>query len=506
MSVSRPEWTETPLDAPAAAPPPSGTATTAGGASPGVVLAFLCIAQFMVFLDVSIVNVALPSIETALSIPESQLPWLVTAYGLLLGGCLLFGARLGDRFGRRRILRVGLTVFGVASLSAGLAMEPLVLFASRGLQGFGAALMAPAALSTLTVTFPEGPQRNKALGVWGALTGLAPVAGVVLGGVLTEGPGWRWIFFINVPIAVFAVLLAPRILPESRTAGNEKFDMAGAVLLTGGLLVLIYTLAEAVERGWSDPRIAAGLIVSAVALLVFVAAEQRNKAPLVPFGIFRNATLRTANIATIFLLGCVVTIFFFASLYMQQVLDYSAMRTGLSYVPLALIVGVGAGVASGVSSKAAAKPVLLLGLALVTIGMGLLWRMPADASYFAQVLPVFLMIGVGMGMSFVPLQIAAQIGVTKKQAGVAAGLINTSQEIGGAIGVAVAATIAFRRVDELTAWAGGDAARVTEARLTVFHDAFLVGASFALVALVLATVLLPMMRATQTETARQPVS
>jgi EmrB/QacA subfamily drug resistance transporter len=500
MSVQRPATPRSMADG-----PPDTTGNSAARASPAVVLAFLCIAQFMVFLDVSIVNVALPSIETGLSIPESQLPWVVTAYGLLLGGCLLFGSRLADQFGRRRILQVGLVVFGLASLSAGLAHEPLTLFASRGLQGFGAALMAPAALSTLTVTFAEGPERNKALGVWGALTGLAPVAGVVLGGLLSQGPGWRWIFFINVPIAVFTVLLAPRVLPESRATGQDRFDAGGAVLLTGSLLVLMYTLAEAVDRGWSDPRVISGLVLATVLFAAFMGVEHRAQAPLVPSGIFRNSTLRTANIATMCLLGCVVTIFFFASLFMQQVLDYSAVRTGLSYVPLALVVGVGAGVASGVSSKAAAKPVLLVGLTLVTIGVGLLWRMPGDAAYVTRILPVFLMIGLGMGLSFVPLQIAAQLGVDERQAGLAAGLINTSQELGGAFGVAVAATIAFRQVDRLTAWADGNPAKVHIARLTVFHDAFLVGACFTLAALLLSTLLLPMMRANETEAARQPV-
>ncbi|MBT0772561.1 MFS transporter [Kineosporia sp. J2-2] len=472
--------------------------TAADGVTPGVVLAFLCIAQFMVFLDVSIVNVALPTIEAGLSIPENQLPWLVTAYGLMLGGCLLSGARLGDRFGRRRILRTGLLLFGLASLAAGLAGDPIVLFVARGVQGFGAALMAPSALSTLTATFEEGPDRNRALGIWGALTGLAPVAGNVLGGVLSEGPGWRWIFFINVPIAVLAVLFAPRILPETRTAAHEKFDIVGAALLTGGLLALIHTLAEAIEKGWSDPLIIGGIVVATGLLTAFVMVERHISAPLVPFSIFRNSTLRTADLATLFLLGCVVTIFFFASLFMQQVLGYSAVRTGLSYLPLALIVGVGAGVASNVSSRAAAKPVLLIGLTLVTAGMISLWQLPTDASYATRILPTFLVTGLGMGLSFVPLQIAAQIGVHDREAGLAAGLINTSQELGGALGVAVAATIAFRRVDELTAWANGDPARTDVARASVFHDAFLVGGCFALTALVLSAVLLPMMRAGET--------
>jgi EmrB/QacA subfamily drug resistance transporter len=482
------------------------TANSPSGVSSGVILAFLSIAQFMVFLDVSIVNVALPSIEKALSIPESQLPYVVTAYGLLLGGCLLFGSRLADRFGRRRILQIGLTIFGLASLSAGLSQESMVLFVSRGLQGFGAALIAPAALSTLTVTFAEGPERNKALGVWGSLTGLASVAGVILGGVLSQGPGWRWIFFINVPIAVVTVLLAPRILPESRSANGQKFDIAGAFLLTASLLALIYSLGEAISKGWTDTTIVTGLVLALGLFIAFVLVERRTDAPLIPFSIFKNSTLRNANLATVLLLGCVVTIFFFASLFMQQVLEYSALKTGLAYVPLALIVGVGAGVASGVVSKTAAKPVLLIGLALVSVGMGLLWRMPSDASYPTQILPTFLMIGLGMGLAFVPLQIAAQLRIQESQAGLAAGLINTSQELGGALGVAVAATIAFAQVDELTAAAHGDPILIRAARTTVFHDAFLVGGCFAVAAFLLCLIFLPLMRASETETARQPLA
>jgi len=484
----------------------SGPASGENGVSKNLILAFLSIAQFMVFLDVSIVNVALPSIEKALSISENNLPYVVTAYGLLLGGCLLLGSRLADRFGRRLLLQTGLTIFGIASLAAGLAQDQIVLFVARGLEGFGAALIAPAALSTLTVTFAEGAERNKALGVWGSLTGLASVAGVIFGGLLSQGPGWRWIFFINVPIAVFTVALAPRILPESRSnQDGQRFDIAGAALLTASLLALIYTLGEAIKKGWGDPTIIAGLIVAAVLFAIFTQVESRTEAPLIPFSIFRNSTLRTANLATMFLLGCVVTIFFFASLFMQQVLDYSALKTGLAYVPLALVVGVGAGVASGVVTKAAAKPVLLVGLALVSIGMVLLWRMPSDASYLTQILPVFLMVGLGMGLAFVPLQIAAQLKVSPNQAGLAAGLINTSQELGGALGVAVAATISFARVDTLTAQAHGDPILVQAARTTVFHEAFLVGGCFAGFALLLCLVFLPLMRASETEAARQPV-
>lgn len=457
---------------------------------PGLILALLCVAQFMVFLDVSIVNVALTSIQHTLDIDESDLPYVVTAYGTLLGGCLLFGSRLADTFGRRRLFQIGLVVFGSASLAAGLAQDPTVLFAARAVQGFGSALIAPAALSTLTTTFAEGAERNKALGVWGALTGLASVCGVVFGGLLTQGPGWRWIFFINVPIAVAAALLAPFVLPESRDAsGRRRFDVAGAVVLTSGLLLLIYALGEAISVGWSNGRVVGGLAGSGVLLLALIAIERRAHSPLVPFSIFRIPTLRTANAATALLIGAVGTLFFFTSLFMQSVLGYSALKAGLAYVPLAVIVGVGAGFASGLTTKIAAKPVLLVGLLLVTLGLVLLRRVPVDAGYVQHVLPAFLIVGLGMGLSFVPLQIAAQIGIEEKQAGLAAGLISTSQEIGGAVGVAVTATIAFRRVPELTAAAHGDPVLIQMARASVFHEAFLIGAGFAVAALVLALLL-----------------
>src|ERR1700722_11231699 len=373
---------------------------------PGLVLTFLCIAQFMVFLDVSIVNVALPSIEHALRITPANLSYVVTLYGTILGGFLLLGSRLADTFGRRRVLRAGLALFGAASLASGLAHDQGLLFAARGAQGLGSALIAPAALSTLTTTFTAPAGRAKALGIWGALTGVASVAGVVLGGVLTDGPGWRWIFLVNVPVAVIAAPAAPRGLPESR-GPRRRFDVPGAALLTAGLLALIYGLDDAIGRGWGNGFVLGSLIAAAVLLAAFIAVERKAGAPLVPLDVFAARTLRYANLATLFLLGAVVTLFFFASLFMQQVLDYSPLRTGLSSVPLAVAVIGGAGIASNAIAKVPAKVLVGVGLALVTGGLVLLGLMPPDASYPARVLPAFLVVGLGMGLSFVPLQIAA---------------------------------------------------------------------------------------------------
>jgi EmrB/QacA subfamily drug resistance transporter len=479
-------------------PAPVGTLASSpseqvGVRRPWLVLAFLCIAQFMVYLDVSIVNVALPSIEHGLKIAEADLPYVVTLYGTVLGGFLLLGSRLADTFGRRRMFRVGLALFGAASLASGLAHQQALLFTARGLQGLGSALIAPAALSMLTTTFTGGAERARALGIWGALTGLASVAGVVLGGVLTDGLGWRWIFFINVPVAVIAVATAARVLPESH-GQRRRFDVPGAALLTAGLLALIYGLDGAISRGWGSSQVIASLIIAAALLAAFVVAEQRAEAPLVPFGIFRSATLRYANIATLFLLATVVTLFFFASLFMQQVLGYSPLRTGLAYVPLAVVVAVGAGIASNAVGKLPAKAVLAAGLLLVGSGLILMARMPSDARYPTQILPVFLATGLGMGLSFVPLQIAAQAGVPAERAGLAAGLINTSQETGGALGVAAAATFAFRRVASLTAAAHGNPHLIQAARTSVFHDGFAAGAAFAVIALLTCVILLPRAR------------
>ncbi|WP_069467348.1 MFS transporter, partial [Actinacidiphila rubida] len=359
------------------------------------------------------------------------------------------------------------------------------------------ALTAPAALSTLTTTFTEPAARTKALGIWGGLAGIASVLGVVLGGLLTQGPGWRWVFLLNVPVAVVAVALAPLVLPESRGAGRERrFDTAGAVTLTAGLLLLIHTLDAAVTAGWGSARTIGGL-AGAVALLgAFVVVELRSPAPLLPLRMLALPALRTANATAVLAFGAMVTLFFYASLTMQQVLGYDALRTGLAYVPLAVSVGIGAGVASGLITRVPAKPVLLAGLAMAVGGLLLLARLPVDAGYADGLLPPFVMVGVGLGISFVPLQIAAAFGVPAREAGVAAGLINTSQEAGGALGVAVVSTLALTRIGDALATAGPHPApaALRAARASGFHHAFFAAACFAFAGLLLAALLLPTMR------------
>jgi EmrB/QacA subfamily drug resistance transporter len=470
-----------------------GPAASAAPRHPRLILAFLCVAGFMTFLDVSIVNVALPTIEESLHVTESYLQYVVTSYATVLGGFLLLGGRLADSFGRRRMLQAGLVIFALASLIAGFAQGPFMLILARGGQGLGSAFIAPAALSLLTNTFTEGPQRAKALGTWGAISGVASVFGVILGGLLTEGPGWRWIFFINVPIGLAAALLAPAIVRDSRAPTRRTFDATGAVVLTAGLALLIYTLGQTVTDGWTSAHTIAGLTVVAVLLLLFMFIERRTRDPLIPLRIFRQRALRIANVTTLLVLATLVTLFFFASLYMQQVLNYSPLRTGLSYVPLAIIVSVGAGVSSKAVSKMTANPVLIVGLLFTTVGLLMLWRLPINADYLTDVLPAFLIGGLGLGTAFVPLQMVAFAGVEQADSGLAAGLINTSQEAGGALGVAVAATIVFSRIPALTAWAAGDPGRIQQARASVFHEAFLIGACFAAAA-VLVALLLPVLR------------
>jgi EmrB/QacA subfamily drug resistance transporter len=372
------------------------------------------------------------------------------------------------------------------------------------LEGFGAAIIAPAALSILTNVFTEGAERNRALGIWGSLAGLGSVCGVLFGGILSDGPGWRWIFFINVPIGVVAAVLAQRILPESRDRSRgRQFDTVGAVLLTGSLVLLIYTINEAVTVGWATTRTMGSLAGAAALLALFVWVELRTTSPLIPLGIFRRRTLRAANTINLFVVSALFSLFFFASLFMQQVLHYSAMKTGLAYVPLALTVAVSAGIASTLVSRVAAKPVLMTGLALTTGGLLLMSRVPIRGGYPADLLPAFLIVGAGLGMSFVPIQIAAFVGIREHESGLAAGLINTSQEAGGALGVAALSTVAFTQVAHVMAAHHGNPAATPLALSSGFHRAFFIGACLSAVALILSTALLPWMPAARPEMATE---
>jgi EmrB/QacA subfamily drug resistance transporter len=406
-------------------------------------LALIVAAQFMVVLDVAIVNVALPSIKTDLDFSQESLQWVVTSYAILFGGFLLLGGRLADLLGRRRLFVAGIVVFTVSSLLDGLAWSEGSLIAFRSLQGLGAALLSPAALSILTTMFAEGRERNLALGIWGAASGSGAAAGVLLGGALTSAFNWSWIFFINVPAGVIVLALTPVLLQESRAnLDHRRFDVAGGVSITSGLMVLVYALTRATQHGWATAE-TIGLLGASAALIVgFIVIELRSKAPLLPMRIFRLRTLTASNVSGLLLSGALFSQFFLLTLYMQQVLHYSALQTGVAYVALTLSVIVFSGLAQAIATRFGIRRVLPAGMLLAAGALVLYAQLPVDGHYFWDLLPAFLLSGLGLALAFVPMSIGALTGVSRDEAGVASGLINTSQQIGGAIGVAVATTIA----------------------------------------------------------------
>jgi EmrB/QacA subfamily drug resistance transporter len=455
----------------------------------GWALVLICIAQLMVVLDATIANIALPYIGRDLHMSGTNLTWIVTGYALAFGGFLLLGGRMADLLGRRRVFIVSLAVFSLASLAGGLAPDGTLLVAARAVQGLAAAALAPAALSLVTATFAEGPPRNRAMGIWGAVAGSGAAAGVLLGGVLTTGLGWRWILFVNVPIGIGCALAAPRLIAESRAPrAGQGFDVAGAAAITGGLGALVYGLVGASRAGWLSPRTAGSLATAAVLLAAFVVIERRAGSPLVPFGIFRLTTLRAANLTMLLTGAAVLSLFFILSLYEQQVLRYSALQAGLSQLPLAITTIATAGLASRLVSRAGVKVTLAGGLALFAAGLAWLAQVTASSSFAAGILGPSLLVGAGLGLAFVSLTIGAVSGVPGPQAGLASGLINSSQQIGGALGLAIAATIAAARTTQSLA-SGAPAGMALTAG---FRLAFLAAAAFA--ALGTVTVLTPIGR------------
>jgi EmrB/QacA subfamily drug resistance transporter len=447
----------------------------------------------MVVLDASIVNVALPTIGEALDFSQENLSWVINAYVLTFGGFLLLGGRLADLLGRRRMFIVGLVLFAVASLAGGLAQTDVQLIVARAVQGIGGAIVSPAALSIITTTFREGTERNKALGAWGAVAGSGGAAGVLLGGVLTDSLGWEWVLWVNVPIGLIAAFFAPRVVAESRIHTDRKvFDFPGAVTITAGLSLLVYAIVDAEHSGWGSTKTVSLLVLSLLLVGAFIAIEARAKAPLVPFRIFRSRTLTGSNIVGLLLGASLFSMFFFATLYMQQVLGYSPIKTGLSYVPLTFGIMGSAAFGSVIASRIGFKPVLIGGMALTSVA--LLWwsRISPDGSYVSDVLGPSVIAALGLGFSFVPVTIGAVAGVAERESGLASGLINTAQQIGGALGLAILATIANSVSDEAygAAISVGDQAGAAQALTDGFQNAFLVGASFAIVGLLLSIVLI----------------
>src|SRR5436190_14792778 len=448
-------------------------------------LALLATTQFVVVLDAAIVNVALPSIGRALDFSQDNLSWVVNSYTLTFGGFLLLGGRLADLLGRRKIFIGGLALFAVASLLGGLAQSDTWLIAARALQGLGAALISPAALSLITTIFSEGAERNRALGVWGAVAGSGGAAGVLLGGVLTQWVGWQAVLFVNVPIGLLAAAAAPRLLPESRDADHRFFDVTGAVLVTGGLALLVYALVDANNAGWGTFH-TIGLGGIALGLIgLFVAWESRAPHPLMPFSIFRLRTLRGANVIGLLIGLSLFAMFFFLSLYMQQVLGFDALKTGVSYLPLAIMIIVSAGVASQLTTRIGFKPVLVTGMLMLTAGLVWFSQVNAGGSYLGDVLFPSLVVGFGLGLAFVSVTIAAVSGTKPDEAGLASGLINTSQQVGGALGLGILSAVATARTTHVAAGHSQGYALTAG-----FQTAFLVGAGFALLAALLAAVMI----------------
>jgi EmrB/QacA subfamily drug resistance transporter len=406
-------------------------------------LALIVTAQFMVILDVAIVNVALPSIKIDLAFSETNLQWVVSAYAILFGGVLLLGGRLADLLGRRRLFIGGLALFAASSLLCGLAWSEASLIGFRAVQGLGGALLAPAALSLLMTTFAEGRDRNLALGIYGAASGSGAAAGVLLGGVLTSYLSWSWIFFINVPVGVVAIALTPLLLRESRAEVRHRhFDVMGAVTVTSGLMLLVYAMTRATSDGWTSGT-TIGLLAGSLALvLAFVVTELRSPAPLLPLRIFRSRTLSAANVTMAVVGGVTFSEFFVLTLYLQDVLHYSAVETGVAFVAFALTVVAMSNVAQVVVGRRGVRATLTAGLLVSAVSVAWLTRLPVHGQYFWDLFPAFVLGGAGLGLSFVPVTIASLTGVERSDAGVASGLINTSRQIGGAIGLAAVSAIA----------------------------------------------------------------
>jgi EmrB/QacA subfamily drug resistance transporter len=438
-------------------------------------LALLCAVQFMVVLDVAIVNVALPSIQEDLGFSQENLQWVISAYALVFGGFLLLGGRLADILGRRLVFMTGLVVFSVGSLLCGLAWNEASLIGARALQGLGAATITPSALSILTTTFAEGRERNIALGAWGAVGGFGAAAGVLMGGILTDLLSWEWIFFVNVPVGIAALALSPLLLAESRDAHGQSHDVGGAVLVTSGLTLLVLGVTQGRQWEWSSARTIGVFVGSAVLLAAFAIWERRQRDPLMPFSIFRLQTLTAANVAGFILGTALFSMFLMLTLYMQEVLGYSALKTGVGYLAVAGTAVIWANVAALAVNRVGVKPALILGMVLLTLGLLYFTQVSVGGSYWADLFPGFLVLGVAIPFAFVPITIAALAGTKPREAGLASGLINTSQQIGGAVGIAILSTIAVSTTDDATAAGTPLPTALTDG----FVNAFWAGAAIA---------------------------
>jgi EmrB/QacA subfamily drug resistance transporter len=457
--------------------------------NPWLTLVIVCVAQFMVVLDATIVNVALPSIQKGLHFSRADLQWVINGYTLLFGGFLLLGGRAADLLGRRRLFTAGVTLFSLASAVNAFAQSSNVLIAGRALQGLGAALVSPAALSILTTTFTDPSERTKALGVWSGIAAGGAAVGLLLGGVLTDLLSWRWVFIVNLPVGVGALLAALRYVPESRGPELRKtFDLAGAFSVTAGLVIAVFGIVKAQQYGWGSGRTLGTLAVAAVLLGAFFAIEKRSPAPLVRLSILRIRTLAAANLSLLFVMSGMMSMFYFASLYVQQVLGYSPLKAGLAFLPVTVCIGIGAALAQSLIRRFGARAIAVGGLGLAAVGMALLLRTTVHGDYPGQLLAGLVPLALGMGLTFVPITLLATANVHGDDAGLASGLYNTAQQVGGALGLAILSTLAASRTSSLLA--GSAASSQHAALLGGFHLAFGVGAGLlALAALLLLAML-----------------
>ncbi|HUR12891.1 MAG TPA: DHA2 family efflux MFS transporter permease subunit [Mycobacteriales bacterium] len=416
-----------------------------------LVLVTVAIAQLMVVLDATIVNVAIPAISDALKVKNAaDLSWVVTGYTLTFGGFLLLGGKLADKLGRRAVFIAGAALFAVASLVGGLSQDLTTLVAMRTIQGVGGALMSPAALSIITVVFEEGKERNKALGIWAAITAGGAALGLILGGVLTEYASWRWVLFVNVPIAVIAIVGALRFVPESRDERTSGFDIPGAILVTGGLMALVFALVKGNEYGWGDMRTIRMLALATVLLVAFLQVQIVSEHPLVPTRLFRSHSVAGADIGALFLGAGVFAMFFFLILWMQQVNGYSPIKAGVAFLPMTLMIGAAAGISSNLLGKIGPRPLLLVGPLLAAFGMFQLgFRLEVDSSYTTVILPALACVALGMGTTFVALTSSAVAGVPHEDAGMASALLNAGQQVGGALGLAILTAVSATRTEQL---------------------------------------------------------
>jgi EmrB/QacA subfamily drug resistance transporter len=465
-----------------------------------LILVVLALAQFMIVLDVSIVNVALPAMQNAFNMSQTNLQWIITAYTLAFGGFLMFGGRAADLFGRKRMFLIGTALFGIASLLVGVATSDTMLILLRGAQGLAAALMSPAALSIVLVTYKEGHERNVALSVWGAVASGGAAAGVLLGGVITEYLDWRWNFFVNIPVAI-AVLWATWILVDQHESEetHTDLDLPGAISITGALMLLVYGLVKAPDVGWTATSSLLFFGSSIALIAFFIFNEMRVKNPLVPLNIFKIRNVTASNLVQLPIIAGMYSVFFFITLYLQTVLGYSPIKTGFSFLVIPIVIGIAATNVPRIIQKIGFKPILVIAPLITASALFWLSRIRVDGTYTYDILPGFILMGLGMGATFVAITIAATSGVPGKKSGLASGLLNTSQQIGGALGLAiltgVAASSATNHLNKLSG-APDQLAQVT-ARVQGFHTAFYVATCFMIAASILAMLLIKQQKGTK---------